>query len=863
MATSFPCIVNLLNSNATWYFNKQRLSVIDNKIELDIDCEVQKNYYIICGNSAIKQEKPSLALVDISMFLELSLKIDISQKMAFDLSVFIQLFDEESLVSSVEHNCLLGENNIAISKEHNNIKSIKILFKITPLEPKILLLIDSLELLVNSYVSSTLPIYESQKQLIPNISHHLLDITEGENTYSKVIHQTDFNFYLNYKKNKKLLIMLPGTTNRAKGIYNFQRYTWSNSMDYSLMIFLDPTIREDNELSIGWFQGDSSYYALLGIIDIIKDFIKTENIDESNIFFFGSSGGGFSSLQLANTFPSSAIIVINPQTKLKYFYEKEYESLLNYSFPKVDKKKIETEYANRLSVNIDFSLREQAIYYYQNSSDKHHVDNHLIPFLNSLNKNIFQIVKEGEELKKDKKLYILLFNDSKIAHTPPNKHKSLDMIHNILEGRFNKGKLWLYSGEEIMENINKYLTFNQDNWKFNVETSIKDTFFYKDGIRVELNDNTDSFYLIQGSKYINALPKNKINVSEFNEISIICDVSSIDLILKCYILEFSDKEKIATKGYGLKNGENRIEHTLNEKSIYIKIAFRVEPLNSYSRFTIERLNINFNLNKKISLPSIKHKKDSLELSVKESTYSIVEEGTEFNFYLNYRKGKKLLISLPGAIDRKKRVYNFQRYSWSKDVDYSFMAVLDPTIHERNELDIGWFQGKHNNYVLPKFANLLKKIFEKNEIEEKDVLFFGSSAGGFTALQLANFFPFSTVVAINPQIYINRYYKSKFKQLADYAYSGMSMVEIQKRYNNRIFVNIDFSKRIAPIYYYQNIEDKHHLVHHFKRYLETLDRDIVDKKIHMITYSDTNKKHTPPDKEETLHIIEKAFTQEIE
>ncbi len=874
MATFLPSVINLLTSKSIWFFNNERLYAENNNIKLDIDCEVQDFFYIIYGNRVIKQEKPSLSLIDISLFSELSLKIDISKKTIFDFSVFIQLFDENSLVSSIEHCCVSGVNSIAISKEHTNIKYLKILFKIRSLDSKISSIINSLDLYVNAYSSKTLFPVSSQKSLIPNISHQVLNIEEGEKTYSKLICQTNFNFYLNYKKNKKLLVMLPGMTNRSKGVYDFQRYTWRDSIDdCSLMIFLDPTIKEDNQLSIGWFQGDGNYYALLGVIDIIKDFIKSKKINESDIFFFGSSGGGFSSLQLADIFPFSSIIVINPQIKLKNFYKKEYEALLDYSFPKIDREKIEAEYAPRLSVNIDFSLRKKAIYYYQNSNDKHHLDSHLDPFLKSIDKSIVQIVKEGERLEKDKKLYILLFNDSKITHTPPNKNKTLDMIHNILENRFNKGAIWLYSGEEIMESINQYLVFNQDNWKFNVEEYIKDRFFYKEGIRVELNDKIGSFYLIQGSKYINAIPNNRCNIREFNEVSIICDISTIDIELICYILEFSDKGKIATKGYTLKEGNNRIEHTFNEKSIYIKVAFRIESLKPYSRFVIESLSVNLNLNKKISLPSIPHQMDSLELSAGESTYSVVQDGTEFNFYLNYKKGKKLLIALPGAIDRKKRVYNFQRYSWSKDVDYSFMSVLDPTIHERNELEIGWFQGKHTNYILPKFINLLKKIFGKNGVKEDDVLFFGSSAGGFTALKLSNFFPSSKVIVINPQIYINRYYKSKFEQLVKYSYDGMSNLEIEDRFNKRISVNIDFSKRIAPIYYYQNSEDKHHLIHHLKRYLETLDKKIVEqvtigdeldsnKKMHIIAYSDVNKKHTPPNKEETLEIIDRAFNHQV-
>ena len=870
MGTFLPCVVNLLTAKSAWYFNKERLSYFDNGLDIKIKSETEKNYYIIYGNRSIKQDKYSSSLIDISLFSELLLNINILKRSDFDFSLFVQLFDDNSLINSTEYSCISGLNSINISKYHSNIKFMKILLKIKSLENLISLRVDSLDLVINSYFVKTSIIKKSKDNLIPNILHKSLTIEE-EGTYSQIINNIDFNFYLNYKKNKKLLIMLPGTTNRAKGIYDFQRYTWSNSIDSSLMIFLDPTIKEDNSLSIGWFQGDSNYYALLGVFNIIQNFIKDKKIKESDVILFGSSGGGFSSLQLANMFPFISIIVINPQIKLSNFYQNEYQDMLDYSFSNIEREEVERVYSSRLEVTIDFSLRKEVIYYYQNISDRYHFENHLRPFLQKLDKRYFQIVKEGERLEKDKKLYVLLFNDGKIGHTPPNKNKSLGMIHNILKNRFNQGLIWFYSGEKIMESINKSLEFIPKNWAFNVNEYIKDSTFYNSGVRVELNEKLGSFYMILGSKYINAMPNSKFDISEFNKISILCDVSILNIDFKFYILEFSDKEKISTKMYQFKDGKNEIEHSLDKDSLYFKLAFRIDSLESYSRFIIDKLNINFKLNKKITLPCIEHKCDSLEFTFGESTYSLFEDGIGFDFYLNYKKGEKFLIGLPGAIDRNKRVYNFQRYSWSKDVNYSFMSILDPTIHEKNELDIGWFQGKSNNYLIPKLASLLKKLFIKNGINEEDVLFFGSSAGGFVSLQLSNFFPLSKVVVINPQIYIDKYYKRKYTQLINYSYNGMSNSEIRAKFSNRISIDIDFSKRVAPIFYYQNSEDKHHITHHLGRYLETLDKEIVeqvtigdsldvDKKMHLISYSDCEKKHTPPNKEETLKIIENAFMQ---
>ena len=229
--------------------------------------------------------------------------------------------------------------------------------------------------------------------------------------------------------------------------------------------------------------------------------------------------------------------------------------------------------------------------------------------------------------------------------------------------------------------------------------------------------------------------------------------------------------------------------------------------------------------------------------------------------------------LPGAINRDKNINNFQRFSWSDDVDYSIMSFLDPTIQESNNLGIGWFQGTKDNYALDKLIVLLKNIFKANKILQKDILFFGSSAGGFSVLKLANVFVDSKIVVINPQIYIYKYSKNEYEKLISYSYKGLSKDEILKLYRDRLVVNIDFTIRKEPIYYYQNIKDSHHIEQHLNPYLKTLSRDIfqvvelkdkvkTDKKLYIFYYNDPESGHSPPNKEKTLALIDDVISNKI-
>ncbi len=277
----------------------------------------------------------------------------------------------------------------------------------------------------------------TSNSLIKNIKHKSyvdcnIDFINGKNTYSIFENEMRFDFYLDKKNSKEIVVMLPGAIDRSKKIYNFQRHSWSNDVDYSLLSMLDPTVREDNEISIGWFQGLGDNYAGDNLVKLLKKLFFKNNVDESDVTFFGSSAGGFSSLKLANDFPCSKIIAINPQIYIYNYSENEFSKLLKYTFFNEDKNNVINKNKDRLSVNIDFTKRAAPIYYYQNTSDLHHMSKHLEVYLATLNNNDFQVV-ENNKIAELKKLNVLFYEDSESGHSPPNKMKTIEIINNIIQ----------------------------------------------------------------------------------------------------------------------------------------------------------------------------------------------------------------------------------------------------------------------------------------------------------------------------------------------------------------------------------------------------------------------------------------------
>jgi len=445
----------------------------------------------------------------------------------------------------------------------------------------------------------------------------------------------------------------------------------------------------------------------------------------------------------------------------------------------------------------------------------------------------------------------------------------LDAIYTNFGGNNNRQKELLYG------DLNKILSYSQKELESlgKISYFICKTFFDLEEANKKLLNIYNLLSNIKSNAYKQKFLLEKLNnlLSDFKNyyikgetkniiknINIYLDSVFKNMNIYIFIIEFDEKKKIFAKSYPLKSDKNHIFHKFNEKTKYIKIAFRIETLDiSNNYFYLNKIKLQ-KLEKKEYIPNIEHIENNIKLKKGKYTYSFDTKYNKYIYFANYKPSKKVIISFNGAVDRTKMTYNFQRYSWSDDIDYSWIQFIDPTIKEENDLNLGWYQGNKNEFAIEVMANYIKKLLKENNIKEEDVIFFGSSAGGFASLKIANFFNNSKIIVINPQLYLEKYPKRYFNSMVEYVY--------QESYpRDRINVKVDFEKRKKSIFYFQNIEDKLHYEPHLKEWLSSLDSNLykeiealedVDcsKKLNVLIYSDEKTGHNPPNKEVTLELL---------
>lgn len=119
--------------------------------------------------------------------------------------------------------------------------------------------------------------------------------------------------------------------------------------------------------------------------------------------------------------------------------------------------------------------------------------------------------------------------------------------------------------------------------------------------------------------------------------------------------------------------------------------------------------------------------------------------------------KKLVVFLPSAlpVGKERNIPSFLRWTWAESLGGNVLVVDDPTI-SLTELYGGWFQGINGVSTFSSILELVKKVMSIADITEHDVVFHGSSLGGFGAIILSTMLPNSYAIAEVPQLDLRNY-----------------------------------------------------------------------------------------------------------
>lgn len=181
--------------------------------------------------------------------------------------------------------------------------------------------------------------------------------------------------------------------------------------------------------------------------------------------------------------------------------------------------------------------------------------------------------------------------------------------------------------------------------------------------------------------------------------------------------------------------------------------------------------------------------DKLEYPKNQLVYLIVEyENFDYEFLLkDLEESDKLTVLGSGAFNKEKGYDRtgpwFNRWSWT--FDDSTLYYHDPTLYLSDDIYGPWGLGTPETWYLEKIGIIISRIAEVMGVTNKDILLYGSSAGGFTSLMLSVMIRDSVCLAEVPQFDITSW--GSFWRPLKNASFDMDDKEFVEKYGNRVSV----------------------------------------------------------------------------
>lgn len=241
-----------------------------------------------------------------------------------------------------------------------------------------------------------------------------------------------------------------------------------------------------------------------------------------------------------------------------------------------------------------------------------------------------------------------------------------------------------------------------------------------------------------------------------------------------------------------------------------------------------------------------------------STLKIIKEGIDFYIKINLKPETNYLIAFSnGAINpEKKQPPVFMRSKWHKDYDASCVFIDDRTIHD-TDMTIGWGIGTKDRYYIHDYYEIIRRICEILDCKSNNVIYYGSSAGGFMSIALASYHRGSYAVANNPQTYVYKYQSNHVNKIYKNIFGGMSKQYILKKYSTRFSLGALMSKNknIPKTFYLQNRLCDNDMEKHLNPFLANAKKYNIDlTNINFLLYDDKFKDHNPIGREKSVKFI---------
>ena len=214
------------------------------------------------------------------------------------------------------------------------------------------------------------------------------------------------------------------------------------------------------------------------------------------------------------------------------------------------------------------------------------------------------------------------------------------------------------------------------------------------------------------------------------------------------------------------------------------------------------------------------------------------KGVHF-YYRKHDESDRLIVTFNGAMYRDPNSPTgmvllpiFRGHDWN----YNVLCMSDKLLEDfsNKKLELGWFLSPRGSNYLHVYTEIIGHVIQSHT----DVIFYGSSAGGFPALHYACVFSKKSLV-LNAQFYIDRY--ALFPHFT--ATTGMKLAHDFDEHDLEDII----AKHGPPLraHIWCNANDINHMTNHFMPFKQFVENDEREKLKEKFTFTAFTNEEAPP------------------
>jgi hypothetical protein len=196
------------------------------------------------------------------------------------------------------------------------------------------------------------------------------------------------------------------------------------------------------------------------------------------------------------------------------------------------------------------------------------------------------------------------------------------------------------------------------------------------------------------------------------------------------------------------------------------------------------------------------------------------------YYKKKDNSDKLLITFHGSntantkIGRANPIPIFRCYCWN----YNILCISDVLLELYPNINLGWYLSPLNTNIKQTYIEIIQFFLNKY----KNVIFYGSSGGGFPSLLFSSYFQKKAFIQ-NSQIYLNKYFNIFDRILKE---TNMKITDIDEINGEQIIQNYGLPQHLI---FYCNTNDTHNYTKHYLPFLEFINQNNWNKNFTFIHF----------------------------